>query len=211
MIDIYKTIKDLAIGEFKDKGSKFHAYAYPIEEEEEVKANLEDLKKEHPKSRHLCYAYRIGIDGNRFRANDDGEPSGTAGRPILGQIDSFELTNVLIVVVRYFGGTKLGVPGLINAYKTAATSALEQVEIVEKTINRFYELVFDYAIMSDVMSALKKNDIQVLNQDFQEQPKITISIRKSLVEEKLNALEEVVNPYGMLEKSPVKTTFLKEA
>ena len=210
MIDIYKTITDLSIGEFKDKGSKFYAYAYPITNEEDVKSNIDGLRKEHPKSRHYCYAYRIGVDGNNFRANDDGEPSGTAGRPILGQIDSSELVNVLIVVVRYFGGTKLGVPGLINAYKSSAIDALEQADIIEKTINHFYELAFDYAIMSSVMGVLKKNDIQIVGQDFQASPKLTVSIRKSEVEKKLKALEDVVNPYGMLEESPVVTTFIKE-
>lgn len=210
MTDTYKTITDLSFGEFKDRGSKFYAYAYPIADEEDVKSNIDELKKEHPKSRHHCYAYRIGIDGNNFRANDDGEPSGTAGKPILGQIDSFELINVLIVVVRYFGGTKLGVSGLINAYKSAATDALNQADIVEKTINHFYELAFEYAIMSDVMSALKKNDITIVGQDFQAQPKLTVSIRKSEVETKLKTLEDVVNPYGMLEKSPVEKTFIKE-
>lgn len=210
MDDIYQTIADEAYGEFKDRGSKFHAYAYPIETEEDVKDAIQSLKKEHPKARHHCYAYRIGLDGNSFRANDDGEPSGTAGRPILGQLDSFEITNTVVIVVRYFGGTKLGVPGLINAYKSAAADALEQAEIIEKTIQHFYTLTFEYAIMSDVMGALKKNDIKIVQQDFQELPKLTVSIRKSDVGKKLQALEDVVNPYGMMEESPVQVEFLKE-
>lgn len=211
MQDFYQTIAEPSVGEFKDRGSKFLAYAFPITDEEDVKAHLEQSKKDHPKSRHHCFAYRIGLDGNNYRANDDGEPSGTAGKPILGQLDSFELTNVFVVVVRYFGGTKLGVPGLINAYKSATIAALEAAEIIEKTVNQWYELKFSYAIMSDVMGALKRYEIEIESQDFQATPALTISIRKSEVEEKLAALQEVVNPYGLLEESPLEVIFIKEA
>ncbi|MEM6700850.1 MAG: YigZ family protein, partial [Bacteroidota bacterium] len=130
MSDQYKTLAAPSTGEFKDRGSKFFAYAFPVETETEVATALEQVKKEHFKARHHCYAYRLGMDKNNFRANDDGEPSGMAGRPILGQIDSWELTDVFIVVVRYFGGTKLGTSGLINAYKKSAMDALEQAEII---------------------------------------------------------------------------------
>jgi uncharacterized YigZ family protein len=142
MIDHYKTIAGPSTGEFKDRGSKFFAYAFPVFTEEEWQEELEAVKKEHFKARHHCYAYRLGVDQNNFRANDDGEPSGTAGRPILGQIDSFELTNVLIIVVRYFGGTKLGTSGLINAYKLSAAAALDNATIEERLIEDVYTLGF---------------------------------------------------------------------
>ena len=132
--DKFRTIESSTTSEFKDRGSKFFAFAYPIERPQDVKERLQVLKKAHPKAVHFCYAYRIGTDGLQFRANDDGEPSGSAGKPILGQIDSLSFTNVLVVVVRYFGGTLLGVPGLINAYKTATADALQQAVVVEKWI-----------------------------------------------------------------------------
>jgi uncharacterized YigZ family protein len=146
MIDTYNTINATSKGLFTDRGSKFIAYAYPIQSEEEIKEYLEILKKEHWKAGHHCYAWRLGTDGNTHRANDDGEPSGTAGKPILGQLDSFEITDTLVVVIRYFGGTKLGVGGLINAYKSAAIDALKQVEIISKTIDNYYKIVYDYGI-----------------------------------------------------------------
>ena len=210
MKDSYLTIDDVAIGEFKDRGSKFFAYAVAVHSDNDIKAFVEEIKKEHPKSRHHCFAYRVGLDGNNFRANDDGEPSGTAGRPILGQIDSFGLVNVMIIVVRYFGGTKLGVPGLINAYKSTAMDALQNATIVEKIISNTYTIAFDYAIMSDVMGFLKKNDVSIIGQDFQEKATLRISIRKGEADEKLEALEEVVNQYGLLEESPVEVTFIEE-
>ena len=143
MKDTYNTITAASEGLFTDRGSKFIAYAFPIKSEEEIKEYLEEIKKEHWKARHHCYAWRLGIDGNTYRANDDGEPSGTAGKPILGQLDSFEITDTLVVVVRYFGGTKLGVGGLINAYKSAAIDALQQVEIISKTIDNYYKIVLN--------------------------------------------------------------------
>ncbi|MFK7770499.1 MAG: YigZ family protein [Saprospiraceae bacterium] len=181
----YKTISSPSIGEFKDRGSKFFAYAFPAYSEEEWQLQLEEVKKEHFKARHHCYAFRLGLDKNNFRANDDGEPSGTAGRPILGQIDSFGLTNVFIVVVRYFGGTKLGTSGLINAYRTSAQIALTNADIIEKSLDDIFQITFDYALMSDVMNTLKKLDIEMVSQDFGNIGKIKIAIPKSDLEEKM--------------------------
>ncbi|MGN6478086.1 MAG: IMPACT family protein [Flavipsychrobacter sp.] len=163
----YKTITSITTAEFKDRGSKFIAYAYPIATTDDVKSKLQLLKKEHPKAVHHCYAYRIGTDGVSFRANDDGEPSGSAGKPILGQIDSAELTNVLVVVVRYFGGTLLGVPGLINAYKTATADALKQAVVTEKWIEQPVEVQFDYPVMGEVMYLLRQSEATIYKQDLQ--------------------------------------------
>lgn len=163
----YKTIDGIATAEFKDRGSKFLAYAYPIASSEDVKEKLQLLKKEHPKAVHHCYAYRIGTDGLQYRANDDGEPSGSAGKPILGQIDSMGVTNVLVVVVRYFGGSLLGVPGLINAYKTATHDALQQVSTTEKWIEQKAEIQFDYPVMGEVMYLLRQSEATIYKQDLQ--------------------------------------------
>jgi uncharacterized YigZ family protein len=152
----YKTIAKEGFAEFKDRGSRFLAYAYPIESVDDFKAKLAALKKEHPKAVHHCFAYRIGLDNLLFRVSDDGEPSGSAGRPILGQIDSKGLTNVMIVVVRYFGGTLLGVPGLINAYKTAAALALQVTPEVEKAVEKNYRIHCTYDLLNDVMTILKQ-------------------------------------------------------
>ena len=194
--DEYKTIADNSFGEFKDRGSKFFGYAYPTTSEEEVKEWLEVLKKEHPKARHFCYAYRLDLAGNQFRANDDGEPSGTAGKPILGQIDSFELTKVLVVIVRYFGGTKLGASGLINAYKTTAQLTLAQATIINKTVNDIYSLTFDYAIMSDIMGFLKKRNIEITKEVYIAKPTLEISMPKNSALGILDQLNELINPYG---------------
>jgi uncharacterized YigZ family protein len=183
--DQYQTISSTAYGEFKDKGSKFHAYAYPVLEEEQVQAALEDVKKEHFKARHHCYAYRLGYDGQLFRANDDGEPSGTAGRPILGQIDSRSLTNVCIIVVRYFGGTKLGTSGLINAYKTSASEALEAADIITKTLQNIYRLQFEYAIMGEVMQTAKRMNLNVVEQQFETTAYLDIAFPKSESDQQL--------------------------
>lgn len=163
----YRTLSQPTTAEFKDRGSKFLAYAYPIQDTDDVKAKLQVLKKEHPKAVHYCYAYRIGTDGKLFRANDDGEPSGSAGRPILGQIDSAGLTNTLVIVVRYFGGTLLGVPGLINAYKTVTADALKDAPVTERWIESLYELSFDYSVMSEVMYLLKQAEATVYKQELQ--------------------------------------------
>lgn len=163
----YKTPEGTTTAEFKDRGSKFLAYAYPVSSAEDVKTKLQVLKKEHPKAVHHCYAYRLGIDGLQYRANDDGEPSGSAGKPILGQIDSAGITNVLVVVVRYFGGTLLGVPGLINAYKTATQDALQQAVLIEKWIEQHVEIQFDYPVMGEVMYLLRQCEATVYKQDLQ--------------------------------------------
>jgi uncharacterized YigZ family protein len=181
----YKTISSSSIGEFKDRGSKFYGYAFPAYSEEEWQSQLEEVKKEHFKARHHCYAFRLGLDKNNFRANDDGEPSGTAGRPILGQIDSYGLTNVFIVVVRYFGGTKLGTSGLINAYRTSAQLALEKANIIEKSLDDVFQITFDYALMSQVMNTIKKLEIEIICQDFGNIGKIKIALPKSELEEKM--------------------------
>ena len=165
--DFYQTIEKESVAEFKDRGSRFLAYAFPISSADEFKNRLKELKEEHPKAVHHCFAYRVGTDGNNFRSSDDGEPSGTAGRPILGQIDSKELTNTAIVVARYFGGTLLGVPGLINAYKTAASFALQLNPVVKKPVFVNYRLQFDYTILNDVMRIIKKNECIVLKRDLQ--------------------------------------------
>lgn len=207
MKDQYKTIADLSIGEFKDRGSKFIAYAYPSYQESDWQEAMEAVKKEHFKARHHCFAYRIGLDKNNFRANDDGEPSGTAGRPILGQIDSYELTNVFIVVVRYFGGTKLGASGLINAYRNAAKDALDQAVIIEKTVEDIYKLEFDYSLMSNVMNAVKKLDLEIVTQEFGHEAYLKVAIAQSSVDETLRVLRsqiakvriEEIDDYGDIE------------
>ncbi|MCB0616666.1 MAG: YigZ family protein, partial [Phaeodactylibacter sp.] len=152
--DSYTTLAGPAYGEFRDRGSKFLAYAFPVYTEEEWQARLDEVRREHPKARHHCYGFRLGLDGNNFRANDDGEPGGTAGRPILGQIDSFGLANVIVIVVRYFGGTLLGTSGLINAYKESTADALNKAELIERTVEDIYRITFDYALMGIVMSSI---------------------------------------------------------
>jgi uncharacterized YigZ family protein len=179
MNDAYRSLAAPSTGEFKDRGSRFLAYAWPVRTEAEALEHLEVLRKEHFKARHHCFAWRLGPDGARFRANDDGEPSGTAGRPILGQIDSFSLTNVVIVVVRYFGGTLLGASGLIQAYREAAAEALRQGDIREYLVKDHFLLDFDYALMPDVMNAVKKLDLEVTQQSFDDRGRMEIGIRKS--------------------------------
>lgn len=190
MKDTYNTITAASEGLFTDRGSKFIAYAFPIKSEEEIKEYLEEIKKEHWKARHHCYAWRLGTDGNTYRANDDGEPSGTAGKPILGQLDSFEITDTLVVVVRYFGGTKLGVGGLINAYKSAAIDALQQVEIISKTIDNYYKIVYDYSITSQIMNFVNHHQLHIIHQDFGEKAMMKFSIPISKADEILENLKE---------------------
>jgi uncharacterized YigZ family protein len=160
----YKTVAEESLAEFSDRGSKFIAFAMPVETQEQMKQALKKCKLLHPKAVHHCYAFRIGFDNNNYRASDDGEPSGSAGRPILGQIDSAQLSNVLIVVVRYFGGVLLGVPGLIHAYKTVAQMAIQQNQIIEKKRMQFYKLKFDYTVMNEVMRILKAHHCEVKKQ-----------------------------------------------
>ena len=177
--DTYQTISAPATGDFRDRGSKFFAYAIPIRSEADWQAALGEVKSEHPKARHWCFAYRLGTDGNNFRANDDGEPSGTAGKPILGQIDSFELTDVFIVVVRYFGGTLLGASGLINAYRTAARLSLEAATIETNVITRTVQLEFDYSIMPQVMNAVKGQQLEILEQEFTDRGMLRVGVPRS--------------------------------
>ena len=177
--DIYKTIAAPCSGVFKDKGSKFLAYAFPVDTVEEVKQQVQRLKEEYFDARHHCYAYRIGVRGEQWRANDDGEPSSTAGKPILGQLLSRELTNVLIVVVRYFGGIQLGVPGLINAYRSAASDALAHAQPVEKTAMVELSLRFPYAAMNEVMKLLKEEQAEILSQQFDADCVITVAVPRS--------------------------------
>ena len=176
--DSYFTIEKKIEGVFRDRGSKFIGLAFPVTTENEIKDILSQLKKEHPSANHFCYAYRLGVDKQNFRANDDGEPSGSAGKPILGQLQSKDLTNVLVVVVRYFGGTLLGVPGLINAYKQAAIEALQGASIIEKHIQYIYQAFFSFERMNDVMRLLKENEAKITNQDFTEICKIEFQIKK---------------------------------
>ncbi|MET3499749.1 putative YigZ family protein [Mucilaginibacter rubeus] len=189
--DTYKTIENPAEGVFRDRGSKFLAYAYPISSENDIKAIVARLKSEHPKANHHCWAMRLTIDRSVFRVNDDGEPSGTAGRPILNTLLSKDLTNLLVVVVRYFGGTLLGVPGLINAYKAATEDALNHSVIISKTVNDVYTISFDYLQMNDVMRIIKEEGLGVLNQQFDNDCSIQLSIRKTQVEQALFKLNKV--------------------
>ncbi|MDO5059255.1 MAG: YigZ family protein [Neisseria sp.] len=172
----FRTIAAETVAEFKDKGSRFIAFAYPVRTAEEVKKHVDALRQEHHKARHWCYAYRLGTDGLQFRANDDGEPSGSAGRPILGQIDSFGLTDTLVVVVRYFGGTLLGVPGLINAYKNSTAEALKIAEIVEKNIEKTVFLRCDYPYLNDAIRIAKQHQAEVAAQDLQLDCRLTVRI-----------------------------------
>lgn len=177
--DTYKTIESVSAGIYKEKGSKFLAFAIPVQTEAEVKSHIERIKKEYFDARHHCYAYILGHDKAAYRLNDDGEPSGTAGRPIHGQLLSKDLTNTLVVVVRYFGGVKLGVSGLLNAYKTAARDALENAVVVEKTVNEVFNLQFDYPLMNDVMRVLKDENLNQFNQNFGLSCSLDFSARKS--------------------------------
>ena len=174
--DTYLTITQALSCEFKDKGSKFIAFASPVRSTNDIKQYLTQIKELHPKATHHCYAYRLGLDKlTNYRANDDGEPSGTAGKPILGQIDSKQLTNLIVIVVRYFGGTKLGVPGLINAYKSSTKMVLEQADIVEQQLFDYYQLQLDYLLTNDVMRILKREQVTIVAQHYEE-TKLVIDI-----------------------------------
>ena len=183
MSDIYKSISSLSEGLYKELGSRFIAKAYPVEGEEEVKAIVDSLRKEYHDARHHCYAYRIGAAGSIWRANDDGEPSGSAGRPILGQIDSAGLSDVLVVVIRYFGGIKLGVPGLIRAYKTATADALCQASVIEKIAGSWYRIGFGYERMPQVMKVIKDLDLPQRNRNFDNSCSLEVRVRDTLKEE----------------------------
>jgi uncharacterized YigZ family protein len=198
--DTYKTIERKSQGLFKDKGSKFIARAIPCNTEEMVKTELDLLRKEYYDARHHCYAYILGFDKSAWRTNDDGEPSGTAGKPIYGQLLSHDLTNTLIVVIRYFGGIKLGVRGLINAYKFAAQDAIVNNTIVTKIINEIYEIKFDYIDMNDVMRILKEEDLEQVDQDFMLRCRLQFSVRKQRA-------DPVVKRFKNLQK--VEISYLK--
>ncbi len=192
-LEYYNTIEKTGTAEYKDRGSKFIAYAIPVDSIDTFKKKLEEIKKEHPKATHHCFAYRIGTDKNVFRVSDDGEPSGTAGKPILGQIDSKELTDVLIVVVRYFGGTLLGVPGLINAYKSAAALVLQVTPVIQRPIEVNYGLQFDYTQMNEVMMIVKQLNCTMLEQEMNLFCRILIGIPKSRQQEALYRFAEIRN------------------
>ncbi len=192
MKDTYQTIEAPTIGEYKEKGSKFIAYAYHVEDKEAIKQRLEEVKRLHNKARHHCYAYRIGLDNNVYRANDDGEPSGTAGRPILGQLDSFGLRHVLVVVVRYFGGTKLGTSGLKRAYKESTIDALEQATVIEKIVKKQFQLTYDYAITAEVMNYINKSNFKIKETQYtNEQTILTIAVRLQEIEQFEIAIAEI--------------------
>ena len=189
--DYYYTIEQPSVAEFKDKGSKFIGFAFPITDTNDFKEKLAVVKKEHPKATHHCFAYRLGLDGVTYRVSDDGEPSGSAGRPILGQIDSKQATNVLIIVARYFGGTLLGVPGLINAYKTAASLALQITPLVQKPVLVHYRVQFDYTQMNDVMTISKQFDCLVEKQEMNLFCSLQMGIPKYRLDEVLYKLKDL--------------------
>ena len=189
--DIYKTIASTSQGIYKEKGSRFVSFAVPISSQEEIKPIIDKIRKVHHEARHHCYAYIIGYERIIWRVNDDGEPSGTAGRPILGQINSFGLTNIIIVVSRYFGGTLLGVSGLINAYRSAAESALRNAELTEKTVNEYYKITYPYISMNDVMKILKEENIGQSEQSFDIECNILLNFRVSAKEKVLNRLSRI--------------------
>jgi len=189
--DTYRTIENPSEGVFRDRGSKFLGYAFPITSETQIKEIVNRLRDEHPKANHHCWAMRISPDRSVFKVNDDGEPSGTAGRPILNILLSRDITNILVVVVRYFGGTLLGVPGLINAYKQATEDALNQAVVIEKTVNDNYDLAFDYLQMNDVMKIIKDDNLQVLSQQFDNNCTMQIGIRKMQVNQTLAKLDNI--------------------
>lgn len=203
--DTYNTI-DFACEEvvFKEKNSKFFGYAFPIQSEEEVKPLIETLRKQHPNAGHFCYAYQIGADVITYRANDDGEPSNSAGMPIYGQIQSFSVTNVIIVVVRIFGGVKLGVGGLISAYKTTAQMALEACEIVEKTIDIHFTITFDYKNMNKVMRVIKEKKLEIVNQEMEINEESGLPIGKIEIKTRKKNAEMVFDIFNSMFEIDIK-------
>jgi len=189
--DSYRTIKRVSSGQYKEKGSRFVAAAFPVSDESQIRHHIDEIRREHHEAKHHCYAWLLGTGEGRWRANDDGEPSGTAGRPILGQIRSAGLTNVLIIVSRYFGGTLLGVSGLINAYRTAARSALDNAEITEGIVQEYHNLKFPYAALNDVMKILKEEGAALSDQVFDLECSMTVSFRISARERILKRLSRI--------------------
>ena len=190
-MDIYKTISALAEGQYTEKRSKFLAFAIPVSSVDEVKEHVAEYSKKYYDARHVCYAYMIGADREVFRANDNGEPSGTAGKPILGQINSNELTNILIIVVRYFGGVKLGTSGLIVAYRLAAAEAIANADIVERTVDVDIDFTFEYPFMNDVMRIVKEEEPQIISQGYDSDCTMTLRIRKGLMDKLRARLSKV--------------------
>lgn len=192
MFDTYKTIIAPTEGIYKEKGSKFLSFAIPVNNSDEVKELVKNYRKEYYDSRHVCYAYMLGAERKEWRANDDGEPSGTAGRPILGQINSRELTNILVVVVRYFGGILLGTGGLVVAYKEAVADALNQAEIIERTVDETISINFDYVLMNDVMRVIKDTNAQIISQTFDNHCTMQLTIRKQDAAILSSKLEKII-------------------
>ncbi|NOZ34948.1 MAG: YigZ family protein [Chlorobi bacterium] len=188
--DRYKTIKSKSEGFFKDRSSKFYAFAFPVKNEDEITTFREQIRKEYYDARHHIYAYRLGAEMKIFRASDDGEPSNSSGPPVLGKIKSYKLTDILIIVVRYFGGTKLGIPGLINAYGTAAEDAIKNAEIIVKTIFEKIEIQFEYPHMNDVMRIIKENKLKIIEQEMQLSCKIIVGVPKNSFEKIRKQLEQ---------------------
>lgn len=191
MIDTYQTIENISEGQMSEKKSKFLAFAHPIQSVEDVKPIVDDYRKLYYDARHVCWAYMLGTEGDIFRANDDGEPSGTAGKPILGQIRSHGLTNILIVVIRYFGGIKLGTSGLIAAYKQAAVETLANAKVIEKTVDEDISFSFEYPMMNAVMKIVKEMEPQILSQSYENDCLMTLRTRKSQMTQLINKLQEV--------------------
>lgn len=192
--DTYKTIKQNTQGLFRDRGSKFLSFAFPVSNEDEIKQILENLRKDYHDARHHCYAWILGAQKENFRANDDGEPSGTGGRPVLGQIQKYELTDILIVVIRYFGGILLGTGGLINAYRSAAADAIEQAEIVTRTVDDLFEISFPFSAMNDVMKTVKEEMAEQLEQDFDTECRLMVRLPRNRSErfrERLSIIETI--------------------
>jgi len=183
VVDSYKSISAQSEGLFKDNGSRFIALAFPVETEAEVKVIIDSLKKEYHDARHHCFAYRLGLTGDKWRANDDGEPSGSAGKPIFRELISRDLSDILVVVVRYFGGIKLGIPGLIRAYKTSTADALDQAQVIEKIAGKWFKIDFGYLAMNDVMKIIKDMDLPQRNQDFGERCSIEVRVRLSFLDD----------------------------
>ena len=189
--DVYKTILNPSEGSYKEKGSKFLAFAFPVMDEEVIKQHIQELRQKYYDARHHCYAWQIGLDENHYRANDDGEPSGTAGKPIHGQIRSHDVTNILIVVVRYFGGTKLGTSGLITAYKSASTDALANAILVDRTVDDHFNLNFSYAVMNDIMKIIKEEEPNIISQKFDMSCSMQLSVRASKSKSLISRFENI--------------------
>lgn len=195
MIDIYKTIKDKSEGTYTELRSKFLAFAHPVSTVEEAMALVEQYQKKYYDARHVCWAYMIGADRETFRSNDNGEPSGTAGKPILGQINSNDLTDIIILVVRYFGGVKLGTSGLIVAYRTAAAEAIAAATIEERQVEATYDFSFEYPLMTAVMKVVRDMNAHILEQSYDMDCRMSVSIRKGLLDELKTRIQKAISPF----------------